>query len=189
MPFPDELAPLAVVPYRPEWPREFERLAALLGGALGELAVSVDHIGSTAVPGLPAKDCVDLQVRVRSLDAPGLVEALTGIGFRRRPEPWNSTELSAGHQCRKLVFAPPPGARSCNVHLREHGAPNARFALLFRDYLRADAPSRRAWGEFKERLAHGVPDLFAYGQVKAPATDILLTSAEHWATATGWSPG
>ena len=188
MPFPDESVLARVVDHRPEWAGEFAALAAALSGALGGFAVSIDHIGSTSVPGLPAKDCIDIQVRVASLADPALTSALAGIGWRLRPEPWNHREVSGGVACEKLVFAPPVGARASNLHVRAAGAPNARYALLFRDYLRADGPARDAWGAFKRRLADSVPDLFAYGQIKAPATDMLMIAAERWAADTGWSP-
>lgn len=190
MPFSDEPQVAAVVAYRPEWPQDFARLAAELRAALGPYAPAVDHIGSTSVPGLCAKDCVDIQIRVAApLDEALYVRLLGAAGYRCRPEPWNRTEVSGGRECRKLVFAPPVGARRCNVHVREAGGPNARFALLFRDYLRADGAARRAWGEFKARLAGGVPDLKENGQVKAPATEVLMIAAERWAAVTGWGPG
>jgi dephospho-CoA kinase len=143
-------------------------------------------VGSTSVPGLSAKDCIDIQVRMGSIDEVRDVGLFAAIGFRCRPEPWNRSEVSDGIRCRKLVFAPPIGARSCNIHLRESTGPNARYALLFRDYLRADEPARRAWGAFKQRLAVSVSDLMDYGQIKAPATDILMAAAERWAVDTGW---
>ncbi|WNI27471.1 GrpB family protein [Streptomyces sp. ITFR-6] len=159
MPFPDERHQVAVVDYRPEWPGEFEQLADRLRAALGDLPVGIDHVGSTSVPGLPAKGCIDVQVRMRAIDEARDVPLLAAIGFRCRPEPWNRFEVSNGHRCRKLVFAPPVGARSCNVHLRESAGPNARFALLLRDYLRGDETARRAWGAFKQRLTQSVPNL------------------------------
>ncbi|MFC4032118.1 GrpB family protein [Streptomyces polygonati] len=188
MPFPDERSQVAVVEYRPQWPAEFDLLARQLRDALGDLALAVDHVGSTSVPGLPAKDCIDVQVRMRSVAEARDAPLLAAIGFRCRPEPWNRIEVSGGRECRKLVFAPPIGARSCNVHLREGDGPNARFALLFRDYLRADEAALRAWGAFKQRLALSVPDLLDYGQIKAPATEVLMGAAERWAAETGWSP-
>ncbi|MEU3714177.1 GrpB family protein [Streptomyces catenulae] len=191
MPFDDEIAPVAVVAHRPCWAREFAGHAARLRELLGALAVAVDHVGSTSVPGLAAKDCLDIQVRTAPLDeecAGRATARLTAAGFRLRPEPWNRTEVVSGRPCRKLVFAPPVGARRCNIHLREHGGPNARFALLFRDHLRADAEVRRAWGTFKQRLAAEVPDLAAYGRIKQPATEALMRGAERWAAATGWQP-
>ncbi|HEX8346353.1 MAG TPA: GrpB family protein [Actinoplanes sp.] len=79
------------------------------------------------------------------------------------------------------------GARVCNVHVRESRGGNARYALLFRDFLRADDGVRLAWGAFKQRLAISVPDLLDYGQIKAPATDVLMAAAERWAVESGWS--
>lgn len=137
----------------------FELLAGELYKALGSEARAIDHIGSTSVPGLAAKDCVDVQVRVAAIQEARQVGLLAAIGFRCRPEPWNRAEISGGQECRKLVFAPPVGARRCNVRLRREGEPNCRYALLFRDYLRADEAARRQWGAFKRRLAHSVPDL------------------------------
>jgi GrpB-like predicted nucleotidyltransferase (UPF0157 family) len=70
VPFPDELARgLAVVAYDRRWPGGFAVLARRLEGALGTVAVRVSHVGSTSVPGLAAKDCLDVQVEVRALHA------------------------------------------------------------------------------------------------------------------------
>ena len=71
--------------------------------------------------------------------------------------------------------------------MRLSGGPNARYALLFRDYLRADEVARNGWGAFKQRLAVSVPDLMDYGQIKAPATEVLMAGAERWAAETGWT--
>jgi GrpB-like predicted nucleotidyltransferase (UPF0157 family) len=186
VPFPDEPDRVAVVEYQTRWPGEFEELATQLSTVLGQAAIAIDHVGSTSVPGLAAKDVIDIQVQVASVDE-AVIPVMASIGFRCRPEPWNRTEISAGIACPKLVFAPPAGARLSNVHIRQAGAPNARFALLFRDYLRADDVARRAWGAFKSRLAVSVMDYFDYGQIKAPATEILIRSAEQWAANRGWS--
>ncbi|HEV7964397.1 MAG TPA: GrpB family protein [Actinoplanes sp.] len=182
MPFADESTPVKVVDYRPSWPAEFAALEARLRTAAGDSPI--DHVGSTSVPGLPAKDCIDVQIRVLWLDR----RALVTFGFRLRPERWNREEVSSGVRCQKMVFAPPAGERACNIHLRLAGGPNARYALLFRDYLRAEPATRDAWGAFKRRLAASVPDLADYGQIKAPATEILMGAAERWAAATGWTP-
>jgi dephospho-CoA kinase len=189
MPFPDEIhTSVSVLDYQPGWPDEFELIAGKLAAALGHHALAVDHVGSTSVPGLPAKDCIDVQVRTADLDGDGLVETMEGLGFRLRTEPWNVLEVSSGTESRKRVFAPPVGARSCNIHFRIVGGPNARYALLFRDYLRADEAARVGWGAFKQRLAVSVTDWADYGQIKAPATQVLIAGAERWAQETGWSP-
>jgi GrpB-like predicted nucleotidyltransferase (UPF0157 family) len=175
------------VPYRAAWVRE----GALLATRLRELlprAVSVQHIGSTSVPGLAAKDCIDLMVQVHDLERSGVAEVLEREGFRRRPEPWNQQEISFGAICRKQVFAPAPGGRPCNIHVREQGGLNVRYALLFRDFLTADAEAAMAWGQFKVRLSESVTDLADYGQIKAPAQEILMQSAERWARDHRWQP-
>ncbi|MFE4256737.1 GrpB family protein [Streptomyces sp. NPDC056910] len=89
--------------------------------------IRVGHrIQRTSAPGLAAKDCIDVQIRVRSIDEARDIALLSAIGFRCRPEPWNRTEVSGWIPCRKLVFAPPVGAGTCNVRLREGAGPKAR---------------------------------------------------------------
>ncbi|MGH3549513.1 MAG: GrpB family protein [Pseudonocardiaceae bacterium] len=106
--------------------------------------VWIDHIGSTSVPGLVAKDCIDLQVRVDNLDEDLIVRVLERIGFRVRPEPWNRVEVTSGKDWPKLVFAPPVGERASNLHVRGVTNDAARRNLLFR-FLRADDAARKTW--------------------------------------------
>lgn len=170
----------------PAWAGEGARLAAQLRELLSG-AVSVQHIGSTSVPGLAAKDCIDLMVQVHDLGSCGAAAVLERHGYRRRPEPWNQQESSFGTTYPKQVFAPPPGGRPCNIHVREYGGLNVRYALLFRDYLTADTRAARAWSQFKIRLAQSVTDLADYGQIKA-RQEILIQSAERWARDQRWQP-
>ena len=187
MPFPDESFSrrVEVVPYRESWRSEGDALAGRLHGLVPDV-LRVEHIGSTSVPGLAAKDCLDVMVLVGDLGTTRADERLTAAGWRRRPEPWNQQETSYGVVCRKLVFAPAVGGRRCNVHVRQAGGPNVRYALLFRDYLRADPEAADAWGRFKVRLARDVDDLAAYGQIKAPAQEVLIGAAERWARDVAW---
>jgi dephospho-CoA kinase len=185
---------VTVVPYRSDWPEEFANLKLRLKTACGNLALHVDHIGSTSIPGMPAKDVIDIQIVVTSLDETSITEVLSAAAFERRPGDWNLRDhVPEGWNgdpsgWDKLVFSPRPGIRLCNVHVRVAGRANERYALLFREYLRANERAMRSWAEFKIRLAAVVPDLTAYGQVKDPATDVLMESAERWAEATGWRP-
>lgn len=178
---------VTVCPYDPSWPADFALIAAELRVALGDIARAVDHVGSTSIPGMPAKDCIDVQVRVDRVDSETIVPAFSTIGFRLRNEPWNVAETSFGVTSPKLVFAPPVGARRANVHVRAFGSPNARFALLFRDYLRNNPVARDAWGAFKVRLAQDVTDLYSFGQIKQPATVVLMEAARSWAAESGWT--
>src|SRR5438552_16157021 len=74
--------PIVIIEYRPEWAEEFTAIARPLREALGELALRIDHIGSTAVPGLAAKDVIDVQVTVRDL-TPDLEAAFQRAGYTR----------------------------------------------------------------------------------------------------------
>jgi hypothetical protein len=72
-------------------------------------------------------------------------------------------------------------------NLRDHVPAGWTGALLFRNFLRADAPARLAWSRFKIRLAEKTDTLAACGAVKDPATDLLLALAERWAEDSGWT--
>jgi GrpB-like predicted nucleotidyltransferase (UPF0157 family) len=179
--------------WRPEWTADFEVLAERLKMALGVLALRIDHIGSTSVPTLPAKDIIDAQVIVARLDRASIIGTLTDAGFIHRNDSWNLRDhVPSGwsgdpDEWTKLVFAVPPDARDGNVHIRIAGSPNERYALLFRDFLRADEMARKAWGRFKTELAKNTRNLAGYGTVKDPATDVLLGLAERWAAETAWT--
>jgi len=181
------------VPYRASWPDDFEALRAKLAGALGDLALCIDHIGSTSIPGMAAKDVIDMQITVASLDdADEIAARAATIGFVRRPyfidhlpPGWAGDEREWG----KTVLAPPEIMRPCNVHVREAGRANQRYALLFRDYLRAHPHAVETWIVMKQRLADLYPDdLETYGLVKDAATDVLMLAAEVWAEREGWNP-
>jgi GrpB-like predicted nucleotidyltransferase (UPF0157 family) len=145
---------------------------------------------------MPAKDCIDAMVRVPSLDdtdfsalvAQRFRSALVAQRFRQRPEHWNHEETLDAATNPKRVFAPPPGARSVNIHFRELGSRNARYSLLFRDYLRDDASSRAAWGQFKIRLAKTATDIYTYGQIKSTVQSLLMMLARQWAEDSAWRP-
>lgn len=182
MPFADEINAGGVVvhPYDPAWPEAFALVQTRLSRILGDLAVGIDHIGSTSIPGMAAKDCIDIQIRVHDVNDDRIEHRLTHAGFRRRPEPWNNEETSFGTICPKQVYAPPVGERTINIHVRPDGAANSRFNLLFRDYLRANPEMRDTWAAFKQRLAESAPDLSDYGQIKQFATCILIEAAQAW---------
>lgn len=132
------------------------------------------------------KTAIDIMECTAELDEAALSIAFRAGGYRLRPEPWNRQEITWAVAYPKLVYAPPAGGRSRNIHVRLEDGPNARYALLFRDFLRADSAACDAWGRFKIRLATTVTSLTDYGQIKQPATEVLMLLAESWATRTGW---
>ena len=179
-----------IVPYSRQWPAAFTAIARRIRDALGPAAVRIDHIGSTAVPGLPAKNVIDIQVSVADL---GEADALAAAGFRpfgdirgdHRPPGDESPEA----QWAKRLFSEPVDERRANIHVRVDGSANQRYALLFRDYLRARAATSEAYAELKLRLAAHMPDTMTYADVKDPAVDLIALAAEDWADATKWQPG
>lgn len=187
VPFDDEITPTGVTvhPYRPEWATQAAVLADELSKVVAS-AVAVKHIGSRSVPGMAAKDCLDMMVVVDDLASSDAEPSLTAIGYRRRPEPWNNVESANGRDWPKLVFAPPVGGRSCNIHVRSAVSAAARVALLFRDHLRANPTRTACWSALKTRAAGLAPDLAAYGQLKRPAWCLLMELAETWARDTYW---
>lgn len=189
MPFDDELSDdgVQVHAYRASWATE----GAALVGTLSELvstAAAVEHIGSTSIPGMAAKDCLDMMILVHDLRDSGAAQALGSAGYRRRPEPWNNVEQAYGRDWQKMVFAPPVGARTMNLHVRVTSSGPERLSLLFRDHLRARPDRAAEWALFKMKAAQSAADLAAYGQLKAPAWRLLMQLAEAWATETGWAP-
>jgi GrpB-like predicted nucleotidyltransferase (UPF0157 family) len=184
---------ITIVPYQPAWREEFLVLGGTLRQALGDLALHIDHIGSTAVAGLAAKDVIDIQITVRSLD-PAVEQALNRIGYERLARIMQDHVPpgyagSAGNWT-KWLFKPPAQQRPTNTHVRIAGRPNQRYALLFRDYLRAHPGAAQAYAQVKLALAHyHAQDVEAYYAVKDPACDLIMGGAELWAAATAWQAG
>lgn len=173
--------PVEVVPYDPVWPAAFRLWRGRLAAALGETARRVDHIGSTAVPGLWAKPVIDVQVSVPDVaDDAAFCAAVEGLGLPLRTR-------EPGHR----YFRPPRGRpREVQVHVCDSGGPWERAHLLFRDYLRAQSDARKAYSALKRELAARFPlDRVAYNEAKTGFILGSLEAAERWASATGWHPG
>jgi GrpB-like predicted nucleotidyltransferase (UPF0157 family) len=180
---------VTIVEPKASWPNEFGAISAAVRDALGSLALRIDHIGSTSVPVLPAKDVIDVQVTVAALDPDRLAEPLARAGFIRQ-------DIGSDHRppgatgpdddWRKLFFQSGSG-RPVNLHVRVAGRPNQRYALLFRDYLRAHPESAAAYANLKRALAAMGIDRGTYADVKDPACDLIFIAAEAWAAQSGWS--
>lgn len=173
---------IEIVPYNALWPEEYQEIAAQLRSALGHYALAIDHIGSTSVPGLPAKDVIDVQVTVASLDLP-LEPLLTQLGYQpvkhlvdHRPpgrEDLLAEELEKHFYSRQH--------RRVNLHIRVLGRFNQRYALLCRDYLRTHPLAARAYAEIKQQLSRYFPDnADAYYDIKDPVFDLIMEGAYEW---------
>jgi dephospho-CoA kinase len=184
-------APVLVEP-DPTWPAQAERLVARVRVAAGETALRVDHVGSTSVPGLAAKDVIDLQLTVDSLaDAEAIAGALGAAGFPHLPG-FDFDDPKPGYpdpeQWRKRVHTNADPGRRVNLHLRVAGSPGWRQTLLFRDWLRAEPVVRSEYDQLKRRLVKEEVDIEGYVAGKRPWFDTALPRAEEWARRTGWAP-
>lgn len=186
--------PIEILPYDARWPEEFQRIGTPLRRALGIAALRIDHIGSTAVPDLPAKDVIDIQITIAALDRASVAAALAPLGYtvwegiaRDHIPPGRN---DAPNEWRKLYFHAPEGQRRTHLHVRQAGRANQRYALLFRDYLRAAPATAASYARIKEALAHLHPDdEDAYYQVKDPVCDVIIEAAERWAAGMGYTQG
>jgi dephospho-CoA kinase len=150
----------------------------------------VTHIGSTAVPGLPAKDLIDLMLAVGTLDeADRLAGRLAAAGFPARDGEWaDNARGIPGKTWPKRLHGSADPARSVNLHVRVAGSPGWRFALLMRDHLRAVPEALAGYAAAKKEWAARHQDLTGYAEAKEPWFDAEAEAAEAWARATGWHP-
>lgn len=184
-----------VVTYQADWPERAATLIALLSSTLGPLAARIEHIGSTSIPGMAAKDVIDLQASTADLDAvlAAFGEPLRALGFTMKPyghdhvpagrpddpELWRKRLWSRGHDH-------PDGP--VHLHVRRVGSPNERLALLFRDWFRAHPDAIPAYAGFKRALAAMSDGIDDYTETKDWVVDVVVAAAEPWAAATGWNP-
>ena len=171
-------------------------MAAPLRAVLGAQALRIDHIGSTAVPGLAAKDKIDLQVTIRDFaDIVAIIAAISAVGY----QPLRAT-LMHDHRppgatgpdtdWEKSMLTSLPDGRPTNIHIRAAGRPNQRYPLLFRDYLRGHPVAMGAYAEIKRQLARYHPDdQEFYYDIKDPVCDVIIDAAEEWARHSGWHQG
>jgi GrpB-like predicted nucleotidyltransferase (UPF0157 family) len=187
---------IEIISHQERWQAEFHEIGRSLRAALDGLALRIDHIGSTSVPGLAAKDVIDVQITVAALDpVEPLVAAFHAAGGYRlrgdiredhRPP---GDDLQPEHW-QKRYFGEPEGGRHTHLHVRVAGRANQRYALLCRDFLRTHPLAAGGYERAKRALARLHPtDETAYYDVKDPIFDVIMAGAECWAAATGWALG
>ena len=185
--------PVVISRYDPRWPKRAAALITDLRAALGPPALRIDHIGSTAIPGMDAKDLLDLQVGVADLDAAAarFDSPLGRMGFERstydRDHPPAGRTDDPALWAKRLWNRRNHAEGDVNLHVRVVGSPNERLALLFRDWMRAEPDAVAAYSAIKRSLAAAIPDVDTYTDVKNPIVDLVIVAAEAWATETGWS--
>ena len=181
---------LIINDYNPVWPAEFEAIRLSLSEILGPLALRIDHIGSTSVPGLGAKDIIDIQITVEAL-TPEVRNKLIDAGYEYY-EAITQDHIPQGEEndpklWAKWFFKQPNEQRHTNVHIRIHGNPNQQYPLLFRDYLRAHPNAARTIELIKREIVkRHADDMEAYYDIKDPVYDLIWGAASEWARHTNW---
>lgn len=141
---------IEIVDYDPAWPAVFAGIRDRVADALAGLARRIEHVGSTAVPGLAAKPIIDLTVVVDSLDhLPAVIGRLDPLGYRH--------EGDLGVMGRQ-AFATPAGAPAHHLYVCAADDQNLLEVLAFRDYLRTHPDTARAYAELKYFLAQRFRD-------------------------------
>lgn len=144
------MKPVRVVAYDPEWPRIFERIRSYVWPAVRDIAIDVEHVGSTSVPGLSAKPVIDACIVVQSSrEVPACIERLAGIDYVHRGNlgvPEREAFRRPDHLPRHHLYLSPRESLSLKNHLG------------FRDYLRSHPDAAREYGALKASLARRFPE-------------------------------
>jgi len=178
-----------LVPYRETWIKEFQTIANPVREALGDLAMAIHHIGSTAVPGMPSKDVIDIQLTVHDLNDP-IRTPLETLGYQlatytQDHAPWG-LEVSE-RDMEKRYYRGPIG-RKVHLHVRTPDRLNQRYALLCRDFLRSHPMAAQSYAEIKRQLVKRFSeDEGSYYDIKDPVFDLIVCGGFEWAQRTGWA--
>jgi len=164
-------APIYLEAYTTDWPRRFEAERSLLVDVLAPWLVGpIEHVGSTAVPGLAAKPIIDIMAAVESLEASG--PALMAL------EPLQYCYAPYRADVMHWLCKPSPALRTHHLHLVPFGSPLWLDRLSFRDRLRANPHIAAEYLELKRRLARTfVNDREAYTNEKGPFIESVLRSS------------
>ena len=174
--------PVHIADYDPQWPVEFRRIRDQITAALGLLAQRIEHVGSTAVPGLAAKSIIDIDVVIATRsDLPAVTASLCPLGYQH--------EGDLGVAGRE-AFTTPPGAPPHHLYVCAAGNPALARHLAFRDFLRSHPGAARAYAELKRSLASQFrDDRTAYTEAKTAFIEQALAASAAETSAAGHPPG
>jgi len=162
---------IVVVDYDPRWPRVFERLHSEIWPVVNDIALAVEHVGSTSVPGLAAKPIVDVTVVVRTeTQVPLAIERLGTLGYVHRG--------NLGIEGRE-AFTSPERLPTHHLYLCTCDSLALANHLAVRDYLRTHSDTAHEYGELKKRLAQEFPhDIDSYIDGKTNLILEILRAAD-----------
>jgi GrpB-like predicted nucleotidyltransferase (UPF0157 family) len=165
---PPPPAPIVVVDYDPAWPDLYVRERQRIRGLLGDAVVSIEHVGSTSVPGLAAKPIIDVDLVVPdSADEDAYVPRLVAAGYRltvREPN-WHEHRLFKGPDT------------DVNLHVFSPDCPETVRHRVFRDWLRAHPADRDRYAAAKRAIAGDAVDIRAYSEAKNGIIDDIYRRA------------
>ena len=162
--------PVRLSAYDPRWPRLFETLSERIAAGLAPLPVRIEHVGSTSVPGLPAKPIIDLDVIVDATDVAAAIERLSALGYAHKGD---------GGLPGREAFRWPQGEVRHHVYLCTPDAPALLDHLSFRDRLRARPDLAQAYAELKRTLAERfATNRDAYQAGKAGFVEAVIRQAQ-----------
>lgn len=178
--FAKDRTEVALHPHDPAWADLAAQYSAALATVLGDTLVVIEHIGSTAIPGISAKPVIDLMPVVSSLEAVDVVRPrIEALGYVWKGE----FGLAGRRYC--TMSDPATGARLVHVHILQRGSGDVDRMLAFRDYLRAHPDEAHAYEREKQRAAALHPnDSLAYNEEKSAWIKECERRAFHWSTAT-----
>ena len=164
-----EIRPIVIVDYDQEWAARYQSLALVISDAVAEGAVSIEHIGSTAVPGLAAKAIIDILLTVADVDDEhAYVGRLENAGLVLRVR-------EPGH---RMMRTP---ARDVHLHVYSVDDPSVTNYLDFRDWLREDQTDRSLYAATKRGLAQQKwTDMNHYADAKTEVISQILSRARMW---------
>lgn len=155
---------LMIVPYSPMWPQMFQQERERLLAAVGEFVETIEHVGSTAVPGLAAKPVIDIMIGVsnlREVEQP-CITAIEGLGYEYVQ--WIEAVMPERRYFRKSDAS---GMRTHQIHLWQIDNPEYDRHIVFRDYLRAHPEEAAAYAAVKRELIGQFDDVNDYAEAKS----------------------
>jgi GrpB-like predicted nucleotidyltransferase (UPF0157 family) len=161
---------IEILDYNPQWPEQFQTQRNIVAKALGDVALRIEHIGSTSVPGLAAKPILDMLLAVAdSADEAQYLPQLVAAGYELRVREPDFHE----HRMFRTT------TRDVHLHVFPAGSPEIDRYLIFRDELRRNAGQRARYEATKRALATKPwPDMNAYAEAKSEVVESIIASAQ-----------
>lgn len=158
---------LRVLPHDPAWKDEFLAEKARIAGAVNDLSVRIEHVGSTAIPAVHAKPILDIAVLCGSGGLEDVTEAITGLGYEYRGQ----YDAKPSHYYAVLDR---DGVRLCQMHIFTEANADWNSKLMFRDVPRRDLELAREYSDYKIELAKTASDKTEYAEIKTRWVDTFM---------------